>query len=55
MGKRPDTSISWSKKEGSFDVTMSAHDGAEVFELVHIFLLNEMNANKHKYELKRTA
>ena len=32
----------WTKKEGAFDVTMGAPDGAEVCELVGLFLLNEV-------------
>ena len=39
---RPDTSIPWTKKDGLFDVTMGAPDGAEVCELVGLFLLNEV-------------
>ena len=40
----PETSIPWSKKEGLFDVTMGAPDGAEVCELVGLFLLNEIKS-----------
>ena len=43
---RPDASIPWTKKEGLFDVTMGAPDGAEICELVGLFLLNEI---KHKF------
>ena len=32
----------WTKKNGTFDVTMGAPDGAEVCELVGLFLLNEI-------------
>ena len=37
---RPDTSIPWTKKDGLFDVTIGAPDGAEVCELVGLFILN---------------
>ena len=33
----------WMKKDGSFDVTMGAYDGAEVCELVGIFLLDKIS------------
>ena len=36
------TSIPWVKKDGLFDVTMGAPDGAEVCELVGLFLLKEV-------------
>ena len=32
----------WSKKNGLFDVTMGAYDGAEVCELVGLYLLNKI-------------
>ena len=32
----------WTKKQGIFDVTMGAPDGAEVCEIVGLFLLNEI-------------
>ena len=35
--------IAWQKRECDFDVTMGAPDGAEVCELVGIFLLNEIS------------
>ena len=38
-------STPWIKKNGLFDVTMGAPDGAEVCELVGLFLLNEVNSN----------
>ena len=32
----------WMKKEGElFDVTLTAHDGAESFELVRLFILSK--------------
>ena len=37
--------IPWTKKGGLFDVTMGAPDGAEVCELVGLFLLNEVREN----------
>ena len=37
----------WSKKDGLFDVTMEAYDGAEVCELV-IFLLNKISEEYDK-------
>ena len=33
---------SWSKKNGTFDVTMGSFDGAEVCELVGLFLLKKI-------------
>ena len=34
----------WSKKDdGRFDVTMAAYDGAEVYELVGLFLLHHLS------------
>ena len=38
-----DETITWQKSTGEFDVTMGAPDGAEVCELVGIFILNEVN------------
>ena len=38
----PDASTPWIKKEGLFDVTMGAPDGAEICEIVGLFLLNDM-------------
>ena len=35
----------WTKKNSTFDVTMGAPDGAEVCELVGLFLLNEVKQN----------
>ena len=37
----PDKPNPWVKKSGQFDVTMGAPDGAEVCELVGLFLINE--------------
>lgn len=37
--------IPWTKKGGLFDVTMGAPDGAEICELVGLFLLNEVRTN----------
>ena len=37
----PDNPKPWVKKSGTFDVTMGAPDGAEVCELVGLFLINE--------------
>ena len=37
--------VPWKKKGGLFDVTMGAPDGAEVCELVGLFLLNEVRDN----------
>ena len=37
----PDKPKPWVKKSGQFDVTMGAPDGAEVCELVGLFLINE--------------
>ena len=37
-----DETITWQKSTGEFDVTMGAPDGAEVCELVGIFILNEV-------------
>ena len=34
--------IAWTKKNGLFDVTMGAPDGAEICELVGLFILNEV-------------
>ena len=39
------TKIPWTKKNGLFDVTMGAPDGAEICELVGLFLLNEVREN----------
>ena len=33
----------WMKKDGLFDVTMGAYDGAEVCELVGTFLLDKIS------------
>ena len=38
-------SIPWTKKKSLFDVTMGAPDGAEVCELVGLFLLHEVTTN----------
>ena len=38
-----DETIAWQKSTGEFDVTMGAPDGAEVCELVGIFVLNEVS------------
>ena len=36
----------WTKKNGSlFDVTMSSYDGAEICELIGLYLLHELNKN----------
>ena len=35
----------WRKKEGLFDVTMGAYDGAEVCEFVGLLILNKMKTN----------
>ena len=40
------------KKDGLFDVTMGAYDGAEVCELVGTFLLDKIS---EKYEEKKTS
>ena len=39
---RSNTKIPWTKKNGTFDVTMGAPDGAEICELVGLFLLKEI-------------
>ena len=39
--------LAWMKKDGLFDVTMGAYDGAEVCELVGTFLLDKIS---EKYE-----
>ena len=38
----------WMKKDGLFDVTMGAYDGAEVCELVGTFLLDKINEKYDK-------
>ena len=39
-----DSSSTWIKKDGNlFDVTMGSYDGAEICELVGLFLLHELN------------
>ena len=44
-----DKNQAWKKKDGDlFDVTMGAYDGAEVCELVGIFILNEVNKHFDK-------
>ena len=35
--------VTWQKKNGLFDVTMGAPDGAEICELVGLFLLQKIN------------
>ena len=35
--------VAWKKTSGVFDITMGAYHGAEVCELVGLFLLNEMH------------
>ena len=43
---------SWMKREGNlFDVTMGAYDGAEVSELVGIFMLNKISEKYNKNDL----
>ena len=37
--------VTWKKTSGLFDITMGAFHGAEVCELVGLFLLNEMQTN----------
>ena len=42
----------WMKREGSlFDVTMGAYDGAEVCELVGIFMLNKISEKYNKNDV----
>ena len=42
----------WMKREGNlFDVTMGAYDGAEVCELVGIFMLNKISEKYNKNDL----
>ena len=36
--------VTWQKKNGEFDVTMGAPDGAEICELVGLFLLHEIKS-----------
>ena len=39
-----DSSSTWIKKDGNlFDVTMGSHYGAEICEVVGLFLLHELN------------
>ena len=38
----------WMKKDGLFDVTMGAYDGAEICELIGIFLLDKINVKYDK-------
>ena len=37
--------VTWTKSSGLFDITMGAYHGAEVCELVGLFLLHEMRTN----------
>ena len=39
----PKSSTPWTKKSGLFDVTMGASDGAEICELVGLFLISQIN------------
>ena len=41
----------WMKKEGLFDVTMGAYDGAEICELVGAFLLNRICSKYSKKDI----
>ena len=42
----------WMKREGNlFDVTMGAYDGAEVCELVGIFMLNKISEKYDKNDI----
>ena len=45
-----ETPVPWRKKNGNFDVTMGAPDGAEVCELCGLFILNEMKNNFKKLD-----
>ena len=38
----------WMKKDGLFDVAMGAYDGAEICELVGIFLLDKISVKYDK-------
>ena len=41
----------WMKREGNYvEVTMGAYDGAEVWELVGIFMLNKISEKYNKNE-----
>ena len=43
-----DGSNTWIKKQGLFDVSMGAYDGAEVCELVGTYMLNVLSKNTTK-------
>ena len=44
----------WMKREGNlFDVTMGAYDGAEVCELVGIFMLNKISEKYNKNDIQK--
>ena len=38
----------WKKKDGLFDVTVGAYDGADIYELVEAFLLNKISEKYDK-------
>ena len=38
----------WKKKDGLFDVTVGAYDGADIYELVGAFLLNKISEKYDK-------
>ena len=42
----------WMKREGNlFDITIGAYDGAEVCELVRIFMLNKISEKYNKNDV----